>query len=509
MMAVVHGVVGLQHASMGIYNAWADRVPMIVVVGNTLDATGRSALSAEWAHCAQDNAAIVRDFTKWDDQPTSLESFAMSMVRAKSIATTVPFAPTLIVANNEMGEAEMQGSDPYIPPCVANSMPVGDPASLMQAAKMLVAAERPVILADRLVRTQAGMDALVELAETLGAPVIDLSSRLNMPTRHQLNLRWNEEGLLEKADFVLTLEPVNLYSVLNKYLDLPDRVFTHAIQPSAKVILISSQDFLIHANFQDFNSYQPVSLSISGDGEETLPMLIDAVKQLLPSPQHFAARAAKYKTVSDAMQIKLRQSAAYGWNDSPISVPRLCAKLGYLIKDDDWSLATPQETESFWPSKLWNFDKHYQYKGNQGGLGIGYEPGASLGAALANHDAGDRLSVAIMGDGELMMNPGALWTAAHHKIPILWVMHNNRGWHQEQMHVQRMANWHARGISRVVLVTTMINPNLDFAKIAQGMGIWSAGPVFDPELLKPTLQNALDVVRGGEPALVDVIVQGR
>jgi acetolactate synthase-1/2/3 large subunit len=126
----------------------------------------------------------------------------------------------------------------------------------------------------------------------------------------------------------------------------------------------------------------------------------------------------------------------------------------------------------------------------------------------ANRDAGGRLSVAIMGDGEPMMNPGALWTAAHHKIPILWVIHNNRGRHQEQMRVQRMANRHG-GISRVALVTTMTNPNLDFSKIAQGMGVWSAVSVFDPELLKPSLQNALNVVRGGEPALVDVIVQRR
>jgi acetolactate synthase I/II/III large subunit len=509
MMALVHGVVGLQHASMSIYNAWCDRAPMVVVVGNTLDAAGRAPAGAEWDHSAQDNAALVRAFTKWDDQPASLESFAMSMVRAQNITSTIPYAPTLIVADNEMGEAAMPGPDPFIPPSILNTPPVGDPASVLAAAKMLVAAEQPVILADRMVRTQAGMDSLVELAEALGAPVIDLASRLNMPTRHPLNLSWAGDGLLAKADIVLALEPVDLFGALYKYRDAPHRTFTAILPPHAKLVTIGTQDLLMHANFQEFGRYQSVDLPISGDGENTLPLLVEAVKQLMPSPAAYAARAAKMKALSDAMHARIRQNATYGWNDSPISVPRICAELGYLIKDDDWTLVTPQDFLSFWPSKLWDFNKHYQFKGKQGGAGVGYEPGASLGAGLANRDAGGRLTVAIIGDGTMMMHPGAMWTAAHHKIPVLWVMHNNRGWHQELMHVQRMADRHSRGVSRAVIGTTMTNPDINFARVADGFGVWSAGPVTDPEMLKPTLQQALDVVRSGHPALVDVVSQGR
>jgi acetolactate synthase-1/2/3 large subunit len=507
MMALVHGVVGLQHASMGIYNAWCDRVPMVVVVGNTLDAAGRAPAGAEWDHSAQDNAAIVRDYTKWDDAPSSLESFAMSMVRAKSIATTVPCAPTVIVADNEIGEHEMPGPDPYIPSLTLDSLPVADPGSLSQAAKMLVAAQRPVILADRLVRTQGGMDALVELAEVLGAPVIDLASRLNMPTRHKLNLSWAADELIAQADVVLVLEPVNLFGALHKYKDLPDRTYIPLVQPGVKIISIGTQDMLNHANFQDMGRYQPVDLSLSADGEETVPLLVEAVKQA--GPTDVSARVEKLKADSDRMHKRLRQNATYGWDDSPISVPRLCAELGYLIQDDDWALITPQDFQSFWPSKLWNFTKAYQYKGNQGGFGVGYEPGASVGAALAHRDAGNRLSVGIIGDGSLMMNPGALWTAAHHKVPVLWVVHNNRAWHQERMHVQRMADRHSRGVSRTTIGTTMTDPNIDFAKLAQSMGVWSAGPISDPEALKPALQQAIQTVRQGQPALVDVVAQGR
>jgi acetolactate synthase I/II/III large subunit len=509
LMALVHGVVGLQHASMSIYNAWCDRAPMVVVVGNTLDAAGRAPAGAEWDHSAQDNAAIVRPFTKWDNQPTSLESFAMAMVQAQNITSTIPYAPTVIVADNEMAEAAMPGPDPFIPPSIMNTPPAGDPASVLAAAKMLVAAEQPVILADRLVRTQAGMDSLVELAEALGAPVVDLASRLNMPTRHPLNLSWAGDGLIAKADVVLALEPVNLYGTLNKYRDAPNRSYHPILKADSKVISVGTQDLLMHSNFQDSGRYQAVDLPISGDGETTLPLLVEAVKQLMPSSAAYAARAARLKTLSGSMHARIRQNATYGWNDSPISVPRIVAELGYLIKDDDWTLVTPQDFQSFWPSKLWDFTKHYQYKGNQGGFGVGFEPGASLGAGLANRDAGGRLTVAIMGDGTMMMNPGAMWTAAHHKIPVLWVMHNNRGWHQEQMHVQRMADRHSRGISRAVIGTTMTNPDINFAKLADGFGVWNAGPVTDPEMLKLALQQALDVVRSGHPALVDVISQGR
>lgn len=507
MMALVHGVVGLQHASMGIYNAWCDRAPMIVVVGNTLDEAGRAPAGAEWDHSAQDNAAIVRDYTKWDDQPTSLEAFAMSMVRAKTISTTIPCAPTVIVADNEMGEHELPGPEPYIPSLTVDSTPVGDPASLAAAAKMLVSAERLVILADRLVRTQDGMDTLVALAETLGAPVIDLASRLNMPTRHPLNLSWAGEDLLTKADVVLVLEPVNLFGALHKYRDWPDRTYLQVVKPGTKLISIGTQNLLTHANFQDSGRYQPVDLAITGDGETSLPLLLEAVKQA--GPKDASARAAMLKAASDKMHEKLRQNATYGWDASPISVPRICAELGYLIKDEDWALITPQDFQSFWPSKLWNFTKAYQYKGNQGGFGVGYEPGASIGAAMAHRDAGKRLSVGIIGDGSLMMNPGALWTAAHHKIPLLWVVHNNRAWHQERMHVQRMADRHSRGITRTTIGTTMTDPNIDFAKLADSMGVWSAGPITDPSALKPALQQALDMVRQGQPALVDVVAQGR
>ena len=157
---------------------------------------------------------------------------------------------------------------------------------------------------------------------------------------------------------------------------------------------------------------------------------------------------------------------------------------------------------------LWDFTKHHQFIGDQGGAGIGYGAPAASGAALANRKYG-RLSVTIQDDGDLMYAPGILWTTAHHKIPLLYVMHNNRGYHQELMHVQRMANRHMRGLDTSYIGTTLRDPYIDYAKIAEGMGVHGIGPITDPKDLGPALARAVPIVKAGEPVLIDVVTQGR
>ena len=163
---------------------------------------------------------------------------------------------------------------------------------------------------------------------------------------------------------------------------------------------------------------------------------------------------------------------------------------------------------SGWSFRLWDFTKHYQHLGDAGGAGVGYGLPAAVGGALANKKYG-RLSVNIQGDGDFLYAPGVLWTAAHHQIPLLTVMHNNRSYHQEVMHLQRMGNRHNRGVDRAHIGTTIDNPNVDFAKIAQGMGVFAEGPITNPNELGPAIRRALAVVKKGEPALVDVVTQPR
>jgi thiamine pyrophosphate-dependent acetolactate synthase large subunit-like protein len=511
MATLLHGVVGLQHGSMAIYNAWADRVPVVVFVGNTLALEERRP-GVEWAHSALDNAAIVRDFVKWDDMPMTLDHFGESTVRAYRIATTPPFAPTLVIVDGALAEGAIPDEPREVPKLSMLTAPVGDPNAVMAAAKMLVGATNPVILVDKLVKTADGLKMMIELAETLQAPVVDKNGRMNFPSRHYLNHSDNGPALVKQADVIIGLEMFDLFGAVNAYHDHIERSSNPLMKPSAKLISIGAGDLLIHANFQDFQRYQPADLAISGDGEATLPLLLDAVKRSMPaSTDAFTARGAKLREAAAASHKRTLQAAAFGWEAQPISVARLVATLGQEIKDEDWALTTPTGFQSNWQFKLWNFDKHYQHIGDDGGGGVGYTPPASVGAALAHRDisGGKRLVVSFLGDGNLMCTPTALWTAAHHKIPLLAIVHNNRAYHQEVMHVQRMADRHGRGIENADIGTTIKNPDIDYAKMADSMGVWSKGPITDPADLGPAIKQAIAMVKQGQPALIDVVSQPR
>jgi thiamine pyrophosphate-dependent acetolactate synthase large subunit-like protein len=171
-------------------------------------------------------------------------------------------------------------------------------------------------------------------------------------------------------------------------------------------------------------------------------------------------------------------------------------------------LVSRDRSLSGWPRRLWAFEKHYQFIGGPGGFGIGYGAPAAVGAALANRKFG-RLSINLQNDGDLLYAPAVLWTAAHHRIPFLSIVHNNHAYHEELMHVQRMANRHNRGIDRARIGTTIDDPNIDFAKLAQGLGLHAEGPISDPKDLGPAIRRAIAAVKRGEPALVDVVTQPR
>ena len=515
---LVHGTVGLQHATMGIFNAWCDRVPIIVIGGNHLDAATRPP-GVPTFHAAQDPNAIIRDFTKWDDQPVSLNHFAQSMVRAYRIAMTPPYEPVAISLDAGLQEVPYpKGEKLQIPKYVASAPPQADAAALREAAKLLAEAENPVIIADRAARTPAGMRLVTELAETLQAPVVDQLGRLNIATNHYLNQSSRGRALVSQADVVLGLELSDFWGTVNGYIDNEEN-HGHGIQergtkPSAKLISISATELLSKSNFQDFQRFQPVDIGMAGDAEASLPLLIEYVKSALPAGKKDALsqRAERHKKAWAENRARSIAAAGIAWDAQPISTARLCAEIWNQIKGEDWSMVSRDSFHSSWPTRLWPFDKYYQFIGASGGYGVGYGAPAAVGAALANRAFG-RFSLNIQSDGDLMYAPGVLWTAAHHKIPMLNVMHNNRGYHQEVMHVQRMSNRHDRvanlGGGSVPVGTGIENPNIDYAKLASSLGMWSAGPITDPKDLAPALKRAVEVVKGGEPALVDVVCQPR
>jgi acetolactate synthase-1/2/3 large subunit len=513
MAAMVHGTVGTQHAAMAIYNAYCDRVPILIFTGNA-GALNERRPGVEWFHSAQDGAATVRDFVKWDDSPMSLQHFAESMVRGYALACAQPPGPVFIVADTKLQEDPLDDREQRrlkIPRLVTPSQPIGDANAVREAAKMLVAAEAPVIIADRYARSQAAMDQLVRLAELLQAPVVDNRSRMNMPNTHYLCQSERAGGLIASADCILSLEPVDLYGQLNAMRDQLERTEISKAKAGVNVISISTRDLLVHSNYQDFQRYVSADINITADAQTTLPFLIEAVQREITSggKNAIAMRGERMREAYDGFAVRARAEAALAWDATPISSARMYMELWEQLKQEDWALVSDGDFSSRWPHRLWPLEKHYRFIGGSGGYGVGYQPTAALGAALAHRDAGGRVVVSITGDGEFNMAPHTLWTAAHHGIAYLTIIQNNRAYHQEVMHVQRMANRHNRGLRNVHIGTTIDNPNIDYAKIAQGYGAVGIGPISDPNDLSEAFRKGVAAVKAGQPALIDVVMQPR
>ncbi len=497
MACMVHSAVGLQHASMALYNAWADRVPVICITGHQADQTKRAGVVG-WAHSSFDGNALVRDFTKFDDTPQSLGHFAEAMPRAYKFCMTPPYGPVVLAVDEHMQEDSLPGDRmPRVPRRPSISPPAGEQGAVEEVAKLLVAAENPVLMADRCARTPAGLASLVELAEALQAPVIDAQSRMNFPWRHPLNQRGAQRQLVGAADVIVGLEMGDFYGS------------SANAKPTAKKVSITASDAYLKSNYGDLGRYTASDLAIAADAEATLPMLVEAVRRLMPASRRgvLEQRAKTFAEMHQAAINRSRAAAAIGWDDQPITVARMCAELYDKIRGEDWSLVNGTVFQNYWPQQLWTATKHHQYIGDAGAFGLGYLPGASIGAALANKPHG-RLTVAIGGDGDLMFSPGALWTMAHHRVPLMYVIHNNRGYHQELMVVQQMAGRMQRPSSRCQIGTVLNDPPIDFAKLAQSMGV-SAETVTDPAQLGAAYARAIAIVKSGRPAVVDVIAQGR
>ncbi len=510
MAAMMHDTVGLQHGSMAIYNAYADRVPMFLITPTAPDLRTRKTM-VQFVHSVQDGAAIVRDFIKWDDRPGSLQHWAESATRAWKYAMTPPYGPVLLVTSIDLQENPVEEQPrPVIPHVPKISPPQAEDGALRETAKMLVEAEAPVLVCDRLARTPAGMQSLIELAELLQAPVVDASGRMNFPWRHPLNQTSRNRAVISQADVVLGMEMTDFWGATHSFVPHTETSTQSILKPGAKRISLTAVDLNFHSNFQDFERYPDVDLSLQGDAEASLPSLIAACRSLIDKNRrsNFDLRGKKLGEAHQDALTDQRALAAEGWDSQPITTARLVMELYNIIKDEDWTLASGSLFQNAWPQKLWHADKHHRYIGDAGAYGIGYTAPATLGAALANKKHG-RLTVSIQGDGDMMCCPSSLWTAAHEKIPILYIMHNNRAWHQEIMLLQQVANRMQRGIDRTHIGTTIRDPYIDFGKMAQSMGVYGQGPVTDPKDLAAAIKRAVDVVKRGEPALIDVVCQGR
>ncbi len=503
MVAILHNLVGLLHANMAVYYAYADRAP-VFIVGATgpMDETKRRP-RIDWIHTALVQGEAVRAYTKWDYQPTVIDGVPESFARAYGVMMSEPRGPIYMCYDAWLQEQPLKHEVP-LPKSSYQKTPsplAADPASLARAAKMLAAAKRPVILAEFVGREPAGFHALVELAEMLGAPVYDVNSRLNFPNRHPLNLSMVKD-VFRDADALLCLDTRDWERATTELVSTTRQV-TSLVPPGCKWIDIGFGDLEISSWAMDYQRLPHADLRILADTTLAIPALTSLLKSRVNRKQAAGRRKAAEQLGAKARK-EWEAEAREDWDASPITLPRLASEIWKAIKGEDWVLTA--NTLEDWTRILWDFDKPYRHPGKS--LGTATQIGISLGVALAHRGKG-RLVVDIQPDGDLMFDAGALWVAAKHRIPMLVVMYNNRAYYNDWEHQIRMAKLRGTPVKRAHIGMDMSDPDPDFAGLAKSMGWYAEGPIDKPGDVAGALKRAIRRVKAGQPALVDTITQKR
>jgi acetolactate synthase-1/2/3 large subunit len=523
-VTLLHDIVGLQHASKAIYEAWLNNTPMLILGGTgPLDASHRRPW-IDWIHTAQVQAQIVRDYVKWDDQPQGALSVAESILRAYQIAMTDPKGPVYLCFDVELQESllpvgfQLPDLTRYRPPAA----PAGNAEALTEAAQALLTAEWPVLVVEGLGRTPGGPEALRSLAELLGMPVLEQGSTFNLPNRHPLNLTGANAEVLKEADLVVTVGVRDIEAVLKRPVaeagivpaGLPrvasgyNRIYESLIPERTRLVRIGLEDYGVKSWASSYGRPYPADITILGDGTQVLHALTRLCQEASASDvrRRVAARSARaeklHTTVYDRFQKDLQDR---WWDQKPTSTARLAAEIWEAIRGEDWVLV--HGSLSGWERRLWEMTEGARCIAGGGGTGTGM--GVALGAALAFRGTG-KVCVSIQNDGDLLYTPGSLWTAAHHDIPMLVVMFNNRSYYQDVGHQTAITKMRERSLEHVGVGVSLEGPATDFAMLARSFNLYGEGPVLDPEDIRSALARGLKVVREeGRLALVDTVTQPR
>jgi thiamine pyrophosphate-dependent acetolactate synthase large subunit-like protein len=483
--AAVHSNVGLQHATMAMFNAWCDRMP-VVVLGATgpVDATKRRPW-IDWIHTARDQGALIRGYTKWDDQPASPGAAREAILRGAWIANTAPQGPVYINLDAEMQEAKLIEPLPPIDaarytPAVTTAAPA---ALVQQAVALLKSAKQPIILAGRTARSEGAWNARVALAEALNARVItDLKIGASFPTDHPLyvgaahTLTPDSAEVLRNADLILSLD----------WVDLAGALKLAPASPAAKIIQVSL-DYRIHNGWSmDYQSLPAVDLFLSADPDSVVPELVQGLgagtrPRPAPPPRAAAVDSEPLGFTNEHIARVLKKVVG----ERPVTLTHLPIS---------------------WEDRWWPFRHPLDFLGSDGGGGVGGGPGISVGAALALKNSG-RLPVAVCGDGDFLMGVTAVWTAVHYKIPLLFVIANNRSFYNDELHQERVARMRDRPIENKWIGQRMADPEIDIAAMGRAQGALGIGPIANTADLAPALEKAIAAVDAGGVAVVDVRVE--
>lgn len=494
LLSIVHSNVGLMHATMAVFNAWCDRMPLLLFgATGPMDAARRRPW-IEWIHTSKDQGSLVRDYTKWDDQPTSPRALQESILRARQIAETSPRGPTYICLDVGMQESKL---DQPLPLPNLRRYPIPEPAAppaakVAEIARKLHSAKRPLILMGRVSRCDAAWAARVRLAESLSALVLtDLKVAAAFPTEHPLHAapagsRIGPHGarLFREADVVLSLEWRDLAGTI-------DSAFG-GNEPTNEIIRVSVDQHSHRGWNMDYMGLPPVDTYILAEPEPTVEALIAELDKLGPR---------RDETWPDRGTIAHRPPLSLD-GGGPITVPHVAAALQEVLRGRDTCLTHPPLS---WAGDLWPISHPLDYLGGDGGGGIGGGPGQSIGAALALRGTG-RLALSVCGDGDFLMGVTAVWTAVHYKIPILFLICNNHAYFNDVLHQDHLAVERGRPVENRWIGQEMQNPELDIATLARGQGAHGFGQVTQLSELTRTLRDALTVVENGGVAVVDVRV---
>jgi acetolactate synthase-1/2/3 large subunit len=462
----------------------------------------------DWIHTAHAQGSAVRDYTKWDYQPSSVHGVADSFARAYSIMMTEPQGPVYMVYDAGLQEAELTETV-QIPDASAIKVPpriAADPELIGEAADMLLAADYPVLLTEYAARAPIGFDDTVELAETVGSAVFDINKRLGFPNRHPLNVSMHGDAF-KGADLVAALDVVDWTRGSHKP-NWETREVEAITTPDCKWIDIGFADIEISKWATDYNKHHNWDMRILADTANAIPALTAACKTRIAGDTKLETRirdrarlvGEKHAAQWAAWQEQVKET----WDQMPMHEARMAHEVHEAIKEEDWVLTAG--TLKDWVRKVWNFDKPYQHPGRD--LGTGTQFGISLGIAYAYKDT-DKLVVDLQPDGDLMFDLGALWVAAKYEIPMLVIMYNNRAYYNDWAHQISVANKRGTDPDRAYIGMDLEGPAPDFAHIAKGLDWYAEGPIFEPSEIGPAVARGIEQVRKGKPALIDVITWRR
>ena len=486
MGVILHSNVGLMHGVMAIYNAWCDRVPMLILgATGPVDAAERRPW-IDWLHTAKDQGALIRPYVKWDDQPVSVAATIDSLIRASNLTRSAPQAPTYVCLDVSMQEKRLEEMpllpDPKRFAVASPSVPAA--AEIDRVAGLLRNAKTPLILFGRMSRSESDWGRRVALAEHLGAAVLtDIKTAAVFPTDHPLHaakpsffLDAQAADTIRAADVILAFDWVDLGGTL--------RQANSAL--SARVISVSLDHHLHNGWSMDHQALAPADLHLAADPDATMRLIADELGAALGSAP----------AILPALPVLSFDGGR------PLDVVSLSAAMAEALREEVISLV---RLPLGWATEAWHFRHPLDYLGIDGGAGIGSGPGMLIGAALALKGSG-RLPVAVLGDGDTMMAASALWTAAHYKLPFVAIVSNNRSFYNDEIHQERVAKQRQRPVENKWIGQRIDEPDIDIAAIARAQGLTGIGPVRTVAALRDAVAEAVKAARAGASVLIDARV---